>query len=400
MNSFFFKTNGIRNKKNTVVIIIFCLALFLWFTFIQERKISEFNIEKTYYDESMKLNDIEYAIKNDFSEDDIAHEKKVSDILLKKFQSLKSDDQRFFLQAEIDNQKLNQELTDKFENLNYARYVSGKIMVNNYLITHHLPLKSLSYSTDSAIFTMNVLEFLNTPLFFLAFFLLMPITYFKKYEDGRINFLLVQPIRRSQIVWLDYKLFVSNSMFVLVITVVSASLLAFVLSRSLTLDYPVLLTVLGATKIIPIYQYLLVLSTSFFFIGSFIFLLTYFCVLLAKKTMVAILVTIFICFSWNLFISHYGSNLNVINPFAYVNIESLSKSKDTDTDIKYVEQTERNINITEDLVVGNVVENPYYYANNSIANQIETVDTTLLPFVLTLFSLTIFGVNVYFLNRY
>lgn len=400
MNSFLKKTNGIRNKKNTIVIIIFLLSLFLWFTFIQERKISEFYKKKTYYDESMKLKDIQYAIKNDFTEDDILNEQKISDTLLEKFQSLVSEDQRVFLQAEIDNQQLNQELTDKFENLSYVNYISGKIMVNNYLITHHLPLKSLNYSTDSAIFTMNVLEFLNTPLFFLTFFLLMPITYFKKYEDGRINFLLVQPIRRSQIVWLDYKLFISNIMFVLFFTAVSASSLAFLLSRSFTIDYPVLLTVLGVTKIVPIYQYLLVLSTSFFFIGTFIFLLTYFCVLLSKKTMVAIFVTIFICFSWNLFISHYGSNLNVINPFTYVNIESLSKSKDTDAEVRYVEQTERNINITENLVVGNVVENPYYYANNSIAIQIETVDSTLLPFVLTLFSLTIFGINVYLLNRY
>lgn len=406
MNIFFKKSNYVPSRLFIILMVLTSICMFLWFTSIQEDEIQTFYLKWTYFDKKMKDKSRKGLEEEEFDSEEsrqnyLKRDERESKLLLKNFQSLKSENQNFFLEVENKNQHLNQELVDEFNELDYKEYNSGKIRVNNYLIKHHLKLKSLNYSTDSAIFTMNVLEFVNTPLFFLCFFLLMPINYFKKYEDGRIKLLLTQPLSRRTIIWEDYKIFSKNSLSIVGIISISSLFLSFIASREMSMDYPIQLTLLGKTQIIPIYQYLIMQLISFVFISTFIFFFTYLGLLLCRKTIITLFLTFFICLSWNTFIINSSTSLNGLNPFSYVDIEKVGKSIKHNNDVKYVVQTERHIgNYDSDLFMGNVVENPYYYANNSLAKKNNMIDVTLLPIILASFSLFLFVINSYLLSNY
>lgn len=165
MNTFLNKAEQIPNKLFLLVAIVFSIGLFLLFTSVKERKINNLYLTSFRFTkkdkEKVLAEDRSYKYKSKEIRDwDLKKDEEESDYFIKKYQSLKSDNQEIFLKAEkeslIDSKFVEH---TSFNNLDLPSYNLGKKTVNNYLIKHHERLESLNYSTDSAIFTMNVLEF-------------------------------------------------------------------------------------------------------------------------------------------------------------------------------------------------------------------------------------------------
>ncbi|BDR57122.1 hypothetical protein [Xylocopilactobacillus apis] len=415
MNTFLNKAEQIPNKLFLLVAIVFSIGLFLLFTSVKERKINNLYLTSFRFTkkdkEKVLAEDRSYKYKSKEIRDwDLKKDEEESDYFIKKYQSLKSDNQEIFLKAEkeslIDSKFVEH---TSFNNLDLPSYNLGKKTVNNYLIKHHERLESLNYSTDSAIFTMNVLEFLNTPLFFLLLFLLFPISYFKKFEDGRIRLILTQPAPRIKIVVEDYYLYLKNLLTVLGLTVAISFMTSFAISRKCSLLYPVRLTLLGTSQIVPIYLYLLILLIAFFFVGTFIYFMIYFLVLISKKVMAAVFLAIFICVGWNVLVVNNSQTLDAVNPMSYLNVEKLCKNiKSTDhiediLESQYINSRTEKVSTVPPAAVpfnGNVMENPYYYANQSLAKKTQSIDLVLLPFILLLYSLILFAVCTFLIYRF
>ena len=369
------------------LIIVISILLFFLFTYIKEKEINNYYITHNHNDaETYKAEAVE---QND-----------IYDYLIKKRDSFKSSSQTFFLEAEQDNQILNQELKDEFKNLDYNKYNKEKIQINEYLLDNNLPLKSIQYNTDGAIFLMNVLEFLNTPIFFFFFCLITPIIFFKKYEDKRINMLLVLPIPRYKILLQDYKLFIRNLVKIVSTVLIISTIVSFGISHQFSWNYPIIITLFNKTRIIPIYIYIVILLFTLFFVNTFFFFLSYFFILLLRKVTLSLIVTITLCILMSIVISHSVNELNGLNPFAYTDVEKLTKNKVADYRIKYVVQTDRHIGVDKDLYTGNIVENPYYFANDSLANQFQTIDISILPIILLIYSTCLFLIDVYLIDHF
>lgn len=397
MEYFFIKSNKMTNKKIIIGLTLLLIVLYLMFTSIKETQITDFYSKWLYYDEEMKNDVMEDWTEK---EDGYLEFLEQRNTLIKMYNSFASEDQTFFLQFEKENLKIYEELEEAYEKLNYFKYNKGKAQINDYLIKNKLSLKSIEYSTDSGIFVMNILEFLATPVFFLLFFLLTPMTYYKKYEGNRINLLLTQPILRQDIIWKEYKLFIKNISNSLIFISISSFMASFVTSQQCHLTYPILLTLLGKTQVVPIYLYMLILVISFYFIGTVLFFLTYISVLLVRKVVLSILLVTILCLFLTAITNTSTSIFNGVNPFAYMNIEKMIKTSKTNTQVKYIDQTsKKKITLTEYVIIGNVTENPYYYANESLASRIWTVSIVLMPIILGVTAIILFFVSAYLLTK-
>lgn len=394
-----FLKKTIQNKQNLLLLplIFFIIMFFYFFTSTQQNNTNVF-YEKYLYNDSISYDDIiEEANHEDIEEQWIFEN---DQILKEKWQSYQTKKQTIFLKHEANNLFLSESLIKEYPSLDVAKYNKGKQEINNYLIKNQLPLKSIKNNTDGSIFLMNILEFLNTPLFFLIFFLLTTKNPLKKYEDKRISLLLTLPVSRYRIVFYDYILYLKK-IFIILIEIIFLSL---IFGGQSSWRYPVLITLLGEAQILPIYLYLIMLTILYFIIGTFIYLCIYFFTIILKKSTLSIILVSMACMTAPLISQNSVRNIHGLNPFLYTNTEKIVKNKFEKGDLKYIlpndNDSYQNVSAADTMIGGNIVENPYYYANNSFASSIKAIDVSLQPIVLLLYSFILLLLISYCLDRY
>lgn len=401
MDIFIKQVNRAKNEKMVIFILIACIISYAFFMRINEKRIH------TFYQTSLnsEVQDTETILKDKTILSDKEFKKAIEEDLMnikKQINSINSKDQSYFLQEEIKNLYLNQELVDEYKGLDYENYNIGKKKVNQYLIRNKLPMKSIQYSTDSAIFLTNLLEFMNSPIFFFLFFLLTSYSYFMKFENRKVNLLLALPIERQKIVNKDYFSFLLNLLKWVLTVILIAFIISFLFSFNFSWNYPVLITLFGMTRIVPIYFYMLILLIALLFIGTFFFFLSYFFTIILKKAMVSMLLALLMCFSMLFFIETSTNPMHGLNPFSYLNTEKLVKNRENENNMKKVVYSEKHIpdNNTSEEIFPNIIENPYYYANDSISRRIKTIDIVFLPFILGIYSFILYILVSIFLSKY
>jgi len=352
-----------------------------------------------------KANEQDVLLSDQEKENNLKEDEVQSTTSLKLFQSYKSSsNQNYFLTKELEG--LSQIEWDNIEDgylpiqrNKISEYNIGKIMVNSYLIEHDLPLKSLRYNTDAAIFTMNILNYLTTPFFFGIILLIYFLHLFQKYENGQIKFLITQPTKRRAIVISDCTYFLKKISGLLVYILIIAFLSSFIWSRSISINFPMLITFFGNPKIIPIWLYVLILISAFYFIGFFIFLLTYLLVIVSKKVIFSVLLSLLIMVSINGLIQLFPSQVtHVVNPFSYVWAQKVATGTDQQSDVHTYNS---QINVDGKVVTMEVaIENARYYAYDSLSRRNGYIDIVYLPIVLVVFIFLLFELIVVYLNRY
>lgn len=401
-----------KSKWNKVIFFIpFLLVLgFLGFHYINEKVVAKIYYENFYFDEEMAswnektANGAEYDSEEE-KQMSIIQNKNMNQEYLAIFESYQSQNQQLFLEYEIKNlyalnwQNL-KEMTVGYDMTNFdeKNYILRKNETNQYLIDHQLQLKSVKYSTDSALFVMNILEFCTTPLFFLLFFLLFFIHHFKKFEDGRIKFLLTLPLKRTNILKQDFVLFLKQVCLTMSLTVLFSFGCSFILSRKMTWNYPILTTILGKTHILPVYLYCILLVLAFIFVSCFLFLFTYLILLLSKKVIVALFLSFIISFSFNFLANTVPTTVQGLNPFAYINVGRIMKG--TNKGLENLGSLETSSTEESNTPARLIVENENYYLNQSLAKKTHSVDIVLLPLVLSLFIFILIILNGYLMIHY
>lgn len=395
-------------NKSIFLIPILLIIGILVVHYTNEEKIEKVYYENFYFDTKIATwneniaNSSEYDSETE-KQESIIQTKNTNNEYLAIFESYQSKNQELFLKYELKslpafNWKYFKLNSLNMENFDEKSYILKKSKINQYLIDNHLQLKSVKYSTDSALFVMNILEFCTTPLFFLLFFLLFFIQHLKKFEDGRIKFLLTLPLVRINILKQDLLLFLKQICLIMSFIVLFSLICSFTLSREMTWNYPILTTILGQTKILPVYLYCVLLILAFIFISFFLFLFTYLIVLLCKKVMVALLLSFIFSFSFNFLANEMPSIMQGLNPFAYVNVGRVMKGENTGREqALYTESSStEEMNTAARLII----ENENYYLNQSLSKRTKSVDIILLPLVLLLFIFLLALLNGYLITHY